>query len=143
MFGTLLTWFQEKTSSVFVIATANNVDVLPPELLRKGRFDETFFVDLPSDAERRTIFRIHLSKRDRVADNFDVAALSAACDGFSGSEIEQAVISALFDAFAEKTELTTDHMHHALKETVPLSRLMERKIADLRAWAKGRTRPAA
>ncbi|MBN1867499.1 AAA family ATPase [Candidatus Sumerlaeota bacterium] len=142
VFGTLLTWFQEKESAVFVIATANNVEVLPPELLRKGRFDEIFFVDLPNQAERESIFRIHLAKRRRSPDKFDVARLAAAAEGFSGAEIEQAIISALFDAFSERTDITTAHVLHSIEETVPLSRLMEKEIQHRREWADGRTRPA-
>jgi SpoVK/Ycf46/Vps4 family AAA+-type ATPase len=143
VFGTVLTWLQEKTSSVFVIATANNVNVLPPELLRKGRFDETFFVDLPNEEERNNIFRIHIAKRRRDPKNYDVSAFVRASVGFSGAEIEQAVVSALFEAFAERTELGSNHILMALTETVPLSRLMERQITELRQWAKGRTRPAS
>ena len=142
VFGTILTWLQEKTSSVFVIATANNVEVLPPELLRKGRFDETFFVDLPNAVERESIFRIHLDKRGRASTNYDIAALAKAAADFSGAEIEQAVISAMFDAFAERSDITTAHMLKSLQETVPLSKLMEKEIKERRAWADGRTRPA-
>ncbi|NQU45265.1 AAA family ATPase [bacterium] len=142
VFATILTWLQEKTSGVFVIATANNVEVLPPELLRKGRFDEIFFVDLPTPEERASIFAIHLEKRKRPAKNFRIEPLVEASEGFSGSEIEQAVISALFDAFTEKTDISTDCILHSLQETVPLSRLMEREITHRREWAKGRTRPA-
>jgi len=142
VFGTIITWLQEKTSSVFVIATANNVEVLPPELLRKGRFDEIFFVDLPNPAERESIFRIHLAKRRRNPDHFDIKALTQASEGFSGAEIEQAVIAALFDAFTERTDITTEHVLHAIRETVPLSRLMDQEIRRRREWSKGRTRPA-
>jgi SpoVK/Ycf46/Vps4 family AAA+-type ATPase len=142
VFGTILTWLQEKESAVFVIATANNVSVLPPELLRKGRFDEIFFVDLPNANERAHIFRIHLKKRSRPPENYRIDQLAAASTGFSGSEIEQAIISAMFDAFSERTELATGHILKALEETVPLSRLMEREIKERREWARGRTRPA-
>ncbi|MFO0872451.1 MAG: AAA family ATPase [Phycisphaerales bacterium] len=138
--STLLTWLSEKTKPVFVLATANDISQLPPELLRKGRLDEIFFVDLPALAERRVIVRIHLAKRGRDAANFDVEALAVAADGFSGAEIEQAVISALYDAFALGRELTTDDVLQAMRETVPLSRTMSERIASLRAWADGRAR---
>lgn len=143
VFGTILTWLQEKTSSVFVIATANHVESLPPELLRKGRFDEIFFVDLPDAAEREVIFHIHILKRGRQPLDFDLKRLGAAAEGFSGAEIEQAVISALFDAFADRSEVTTEHIDRAIRETFPLSRLMADEISARRAWAKGRTRPAS
>jgi SpoVK/Ycf46/Vps4 family AAA+-type ATPase len=142
VFGTILTWLQEKSSSVFVIATANNVEALPPELLRKGRFDEIFFVDLPTLEERVSIFRIHIERRRRKAERFDLKALAVAAEGFSGSEIEQAVIAALFHAFTEKTDIETPHIMRAIRETVPLSRLMDKEIQKRRDWAKGRTRPA-
>lgn len=143
VFGSLLTWLQEKNSAVFVIATANNVQNLPPELLRKGRFDEIFFVDLPSQQERERIFQIHLKKRRRKPENFDVPLLAREADGFSGAEIEQAVIAALFHAFTEKKDLQTGHIEKALAETYPLSQLMAREIAERRKWAEGRTRPAS
>jgi SpoVK/Ycf46/Vps4 family AAA+-type ATPase len=123
--------------------TANNVEVLPPELLRKGRFDEIFFVDLPNAAERESIFRIHLAKRGRPPKNYNIPALAQGADGFSGAEIEEGIISALFDAYADRVELANEHIARSLKETVPLSRLMEREINDRRQWAKGRTRPAS
>ena len=125
VFGSFVTWLQEKTAPVFVIATANQVTLLPPELLRKGRFDEIFFVDLPDDDERRDIFRIHVAKRKRTPETFDVAVLAKQSDGFSGSEIEQAVISALYDAFDLGRDLKTGDMQQAVGETVPLSRTME------------------
>src|SRR5881398_323403 len=109
VFGSLLTWLQEKTAPVFVVATANRIDALPPELLRKGRFDEIFFIDLPSAAERREIFRIHIQRRGRDPLRFDLDALSTAAEGYSGSEIEQAVIAGLYLAFAEGGELTQSH----------------------------------
>lgn len=143
VFGSILTWLQEKTSSVFVIATANNVEVLPPELLRKGRFDEIFFVDLPTLEERMDIFKIHLDKRRRPSENYDVQGLAKQADGFSGAEIEQAIVSALFDAFYEEKELETRHIIAAIDETVPLSKLMAEEIDSRRRWADGRTRPAS
>ena len=138
MFGALLTWMQERTEPVFLIATANDIEALPPELLRKGRFDEIFFVDLPSLESRSTIIEIHLKKRKRDPAKFDIAALAVAADGFSGAEIEQAIISALHDAFSLKMELMTQHILDALKNSPPLSVTMSEKVAALREWAQGR-----
>jgi hypothetical protein len=138
MFGALLTWMQDHRSAVFLVATANDVDALPPELLRKGRFDEIFFVDLPDERVRRDIFRTHLEKRGRAAAGFDLEALSRAADGFSGAEIEQAVIAALIDAFSRKEELRTAHLLDALTATRPLSVTMSERVARLRQWAAGR-----
>src|SRR5437867_4567536 len=143
VFGTFLTWLSEKTAPVFVVATANDISQLPPELLRKGRFDEIFFVDLPRADERREIFGIHLAKRGRDAASFDLPALVGASPDFSGAEIEQAVISALFDAFSGRQELTPPHVLAALRETVPLCRTMDEPIGQLRAWAEGRARNAS
>lgn len=138
MFGTLLTWMQEHTESVFLVATANDIEALPPELLRKGRFDEIFFVDLPDCGARRRIFEIHLSRRDRDPKSFDVAALAESCEGYSGAEIEQAIVSALHDAFVEQSKLTTEHIAAALRRSPPLSVTMAERIAALRQWAQGR-----
>ncbi len=143
VFGHLLTWLQEKTAPVFVIATANRIDGLPPELLRKGRFDEIFFVDLPKQKERAAIFAIHLRKRRREPGKFDVGRLAALAEGFSGAEIEQAVVAALYDCFAESQELSQAAIERAISETHPLSRTMREEIERLRTWAKDRTRPAA
>jgi SpoVK/Ycf46/Vps4 family AAA+-type ATPase len=143
VFGTLLTWLQEKTAPAFVVATANRIDALPPELLRKGRFDEIFFIDLPEHSERREIFEIHVRRRRRDPKTFDLDALAHAADGFSGAEIEQAVVSALYDAFAEKTELTQRHLAKAVGETKPLSITMAEEIDRVRDWARTRTRPAS
>ncbi|MBI5368250.1 MAG: AAA family ATPase [Planctomycetes bacterium] len=143
VFGTLLTWLSEKTSPVFVIATANDIAHLPPELLRKGRFDEIFFVDLPSEEERREIFGIHLTRRGRAAKGFDLARLAGAAQGFSGAEIEEAIVSALFDVFSAGKELETADVLTAIGATVPLSRTMEEGLSRLRAWAEGRARPAS
>ncbi len=142
MFGTLLTWMQERTAPVFLIATANDIESLPPELLRKGRFDEIFFVDLPKLEARAAIFHIHLTKRKRNPDTFDLAALAAASDGYSGAEIEQAVISGLFEAFSAKTDLTTEILITTLRNSPPLSVTMAERINDLRAWSQGRCVPA-
>ena len=143
VFGTFLTWLSEKSAPVFVVATANEVTQLPPELLRKGRLDEIFYVDLPSPEERGEIFRIHLAKRHRAAESFQIPALAAASEGFSGAEIEEAIISALYDAFYAKEELATGHVLAALKQTVPLAKTMAEKIAAQRNWAIGRARNAS
>jgi hypothetical protein len=143
VFGTFLTWLSEKVAPVFVVATANDISQLPPELLRKGRFDEIFFVDLPSAEERAEVFRIHLSKRGRDPENYDVAALVETSVDFSGAEIEEAIISALYDAFYGREELQTAHVLSVLAETVPLARTMDEHIGRLRAWADGRARNAS
>jgi SpoVK/Ycf46/Vps4 family AAA+-type ATPase len=143
VFGALLTWLQEKTAPVFVVATANRIDALPPELLRKGRFDEIFFVDLPSAEERAEIFRIHLERRRRDGERYDLGALALAAVDFSGAEIEQAVIAALYDAFAERNELEQRHLLQAIGETIPLAKTMHHEIDRLREWAATRTRRAS
>jgi adenylate kinase family enzyme len=143
VFGTFLTWLSEKDAAVFVVATANDISQLPPELLRKGRFDEIFYIDLPSAAERAEVFRIHLEKRRRHPEDFDVAALVEASKDFSGAEIEESIISALYDAFNDRTDLATGHVMAALAETVPLARTMDEQIAGLRSWAEGRARNAS
>jgi SpoVK/Ycf46/Vps4 family AAA+-type ATPase len=138
MFGTLLTWMQEHEDPVFVIATANDIEALPPELLRKGRFDEIFFVDLPTENVRKEIFAIHLKKRKRDPEHFDLEALARTSEGYSGSEIEQAVISALHSAYADKTELDTNRILSALRTSPPLSVTMAESVQCLRAWSEGR-----
>jgi AAA+ superfamily predicted ATPase len=143
VFGTFLTWLSEKTAPVFVIATANDISHLPPELLRKGRVDEIFFVDLPSEAERKEIFRIHLAKRKRDPLKFDLDALAKQSDGFSGAEIEEAIISGLFDAFGQGSDLDTAILRGGLAESVPLSRTMSEELNRLRTWAQGRARPSS
>mgnify|MGYP005843642977 FL=1 len=143
VFGTFVTWLQEKTAPVFVVATANDISQLPPELLRKGRFDEIFFVDLPDENERKEIFRIHLAKRKREPERFDVDAFAVQSEGYSGAEIEQAVVSALYAAFGQGRELTNEDVTRALRESVPLSVTMSEEIDALRAWADRRARPAA
>jgi len=143
VFATFLTWLQEKTSPVFVVATANNIDNLPPELVRKGRFDDIFFVDLPSTAERKEIFLIHLRKRGRAPETFDIESLAAATEGFSGAEIEQAVIDALYRAFPQGRDILTSDIGAVINDTVPLSRTMSEDISRLRTWAKDRARPAS
>lgn len=143
VFGTFLTWLSEKTAPVFVVASANHIAQLPPELLRKGRLDEIFFVDLPGSVERQEIFRIHLTKRGRHTARFDTAELAGLSEGFSGAEIEQAIISALYDAFYASRDLTPEDLTEALRQTVPLSRTMAEQINQLRNWARGRARAAS
>ena len=142
VFGTFLTWLSEKTAPVFVIATANDISHLPPELLRKGRVDEIFFVDLPNEDERREIFRIHLAKRKRDPAKFDLDGLARLSDGFSGAEIEEAIISGLYDAFSQGTDLDTAILRAGIAETVPLSKTMSEELSRLRNWAQGRARPS-
>ena len=137
--GTLLTWMAENDNPVFIVMTSNDINRLPPELIRKGRLDEIFFVDLPCEATRKEIFLIHLNKRNHLADNFDLERLSNQSDGFSGSEIEQAVVAGLYSALAESTTLNTDILVEELKRTQPLSVVMSEKIIQLRSWAENRT----
>src|SRR5258707_9534542 len=143
VFGTFLTWLSEKSAPVFVVATANDISQLPPELLRKGRLDEIFFVDLPSREERMDIFRIHLNKRGRDAAHFQLPALGDASKDFSGAEIEEAINSALYDAFYAHDDITTEQVLIALGQTVPLARTMDEQIDGLRSWAEGRARNAS
>jgi hypothetical protein len=138
LFGAFLTWLQEKKQEVFVVATANNLSLLPPELLRKGRFDEIFFVDLPDDSEREAIWKIHLELRKQDTKQFDLIKIVSASDGFSGSEIEQAVVSALYRALHQKMPLTTDLLMTELVSTVPLSVTRHEDINQLRETAQGR-----
>lgn len=137
--GTLLTWMAEKQVPVFLVATANDIERLPAELIRKGRFDEIFFVDLPDTEVRKTIFRIHLDKRDLDSSNFDTGLLAENSEGFSGAEIEQAVVSALYASHARQTEIDTSHIMDELMKTRPLSVVMQEKVSYLRQWADGRT----
>jgi ATPase family associated with various cellular activities (AAA) len=143
LLGSFLTWLQEKRADVFVVATANDLSKLPPELLRKGRFDEIFFVDLPGAAEREAIFRIHLGLRRVDVAAFDLPALSAAADGFSGAEIEQAVIAAALRALQAKQPLSTALVVEELGATVPLSRSRAEDVKALREWAAGRFVPVS
>jgi hypothetical protein len=138
LFASFLTWLQEKKEGVFVVGAANDLNRVPPELLRKGRFDEIFFVDLPSGAEREQIFRIHLRFRKQDPATFDLAALAAASEGFSGAEIEQAVIAALYRALHAKEPLTTERVLESLRATVPLSVSRREDISRIRAMAEGR-----
>lgn len=143
IFGSFLTWMQEKSSPVFVMATANRVERLPGEFLRKGRFDEIFFVDLPTSEERKEIFNIHLSKRRRDIARFDLDQLANVCEGYSGAEIEQALIAAMYEAFAQEREFTQLDIIAAIKSTLPLSKTMTEQVTALRDWARQRARPAA
>lgn len=137
--GTLLTWMAERDAPVFMVATANAVDRLPPELLRKGRFDELFFVDLPDQSTRAEIFRIHLARRELDADSFDLAALANACDGFSGAEIEQVVVSAVYAGQAQSRDPDHQMLLDCVRATSPLSVVMAEALDDLRGWASERT----
>jgi SpoVK/Ycf46/Vps4 family AAA+-type ATPase len=139
VFGRLLTWLNDRKAPVFVVATSNNIKELPPELTRKGRFDEIFFVDLPTAAERREIFSVHLKKRKRNAALFDLNALAEASDGFTGAEIEQAVVAALYTAFSKGMEVTSAIIAAELSATKPLSVTRAEEIAALREWARDRT----
>jgi len=143
VFGALLTWLQEKSAAVFVVATANRIDALPPELLRKGRFDEIFFVDLPDAKERAEIFGIHLRRRGRDPARYELLQLGSFTDGYSGAEIEQVIVAALYQAFAQQTELSQEHLVQAVRETFPLSKTLREEIQKLRRWALDRTRPAS
>ena len=137
--GTFLSWMQERRGDVFVVATANDVTKLPAEFLRKGRFDEIFFVDLPDAESRSEIFRIHLLKRGKLPQKFDLAALTAATDQFSGAEIEQIVVSALYTAFSEQADLTTESLLREVRATRPLSHTMAERVSWMREWARERT----
>ena len=139
--GSFLTWMAERRSKVFVVATANDISTLPPELVRKGRFDEIFFVDLPNDDVRTSILAIHLANRKQSLKNFDLERLTAATEGFSGAEIEQAIVSSLYAAHAHKEPLATDHILAEIEQTRPLSIVMAERIAAMRDWAAGRTVP--
>jgi len=143
VFGTFISWLADKTAPCFVVATANDVSALPPELLRKGRFDEIFFVDLPSQNERKEIFAIHLKKRGRNPDEFDLDHLTESSAGYSGAEIEQAVISALYDAFDLDRDVNTGDILATLSQSVPLSMTMKESIDLLREWSDTRARPAS
>lgn len=139
IFGTFLSWLQERRGDVFIVATANDVKALPPEFMRKGRFDEIFFVDLPDARTRKDIFSIHLEKRGKNPALFDLDELSDSAGGFSGSEIEQVIVSGLYSAFSEKKELSTEILLNEISATRPLSETMSERIALLREWARDRT----
>jgi SpoVK/Ycf46/Vps4 family AAA+-type ATPase len=139
MLGTLLTWMAERRSSVFLVATANDIERLPPELMRKGRFDEIFFVDLPDAATREAIFAIHLGRHRIPATAAERAALAAACEGFAGAEVEAAVLSARYEAHALGQPAAAAHVQAELARTKPLSVTRAEALSALRAWALGRT----
>jgi hypothetical protein len=141
--GSLLTWQQEKKKQVFLVATANEVEALPPEMLRKGRFDEIFFVDLPDIHERQEILEIHLTKRGRYFDEPVVEDIAQRAEYFSGAELEQVVVSAMYSAYAEDREMEAQDLEYAVKETIPLYRTYEERIKALREWAQNRARPAS
>ncbi len=142
LLATLLTWMQDREAGVFLAATSNNITVLPPEMVRKGRFDEIFFVDLPDEKTRESLFSLHLKKRGRDASGFDLQRLATASDGFSGAEIEQGIIAALYTAFSQKQSLSTEILLAELQSTRPLSVTRFEEIAAIREWAKGRAVPA-
>jgi len=143
VFGSFLTWMQEKTAPVFVVATSNDISILPPEALRKGRFDEIFFIDLPDVEERREIFAIHLARRGRDPQNFNLNRLARQSESFSGAEIEQAVIAGLYDAFDAGRDLTDQDILSNLASSLPLSHTMEYQVGELRNWARTHARPAS
>jgi ATP-dependent 26S proteasome regulatory subunit len=142
LLATLLTWMQDRESGVFLAATSNNISALPPEMLRKGRFDEIFFVDLPDAPTRAALFTLHLKKRGRDSQAFDLLKLAAGSDGFSGAEIEQAIAAGLYTAFAAKQQLSTEILLGELKSTQPLSVTRSEDIASIREWARTRAVPA-
>ncbi|HVV01495.1 MAG TPA: AAA family ATPase, partial [Verrucomicrobiae bacterium] len=137
--GTLLTWMSERRSPVFVVATANEITRLPPEMVRKGRFDEIFFVDLPSAENRKQIFEIHLTKRGLNPAEFNLAQLSADTEGFSGAEIEQAIVSAMYAAHAEGRAVEQSDLQAEVRQTRPLSVVMAEEVQATREWAANRT----
>jgi SpoVK/Ycf46/Vps4 family AAA+-type ATPase len=141
--GTFLTWMQEKKKPVFVVATANNISQLPPELLRKGRVDEIFFVDLPTKEERKEILKIHIKNRHRDPDIFELEELSEISIGFSGAELEEAVKEAMFQAYDKAEELNSYHIKEAIEKTFPLAKTMNEVIEDMRKWAESRAVPAS
>jgi SpoVK/Ycf46/Vps4 family AAA+-type ATPase len=143
LLASFLSWMQDRKAPVFVAATCNNVTALPPELIRKGRFDELFFVDLPNQMERRQIFSIQLARRKRNPQEFDLEGIEEAAQGYSGAEIEAAVQSALYAAFSAKEQLTTEFLLEALRQTVPLSTTRAEEIESLREWADTRAVPAS
>jgi SpoVK/Ycf46/Vps4 family AAA+-type ATPase len=138
LLATLLTWMQDRESGVFLAATSNHITVLPPEMLRKGRFDEIFFVDLPNTQARADLFALHVRKRGRDANGFDLAKLAAATEGFSGAEIEQAIVAGLYTAFSQKQPLTTEILLGEVKGTQPLSVTRAEEVSAMRDWAKNR-----
>jgi SpoVK/Ycf46/Vps4 family AAA+-type ATPase len=143
LLASFLSWMQDRKAPVFVAATCNNVSALPPELIRKGRFDELFFVDLPSQAERKQILGIQLTKRKRNPADFSLDQVAAAARGYSGAEIESVVQTALYAAYSQKQQLATRHLLDAIHATVPLSTTRAEEIEALREWARQRAVPAS
>jgi SpoVK/Ycf46/Vps4 family AAA+-type ATPase len=141
--GTFLTWMQEKEKSVFVVATANNISLLPPELLRKGRVDEIFFVDLPTESERLEIIKIHLAKTENMFEDEDLLVIAKITTGFSGAELEESIMEALYRAYDNKKPLNISHIKDAILNTRLLSQTMYESILDMRAWAAHRALPAS
>jgi SpoVK/Ycf46/Vps4 family AAA+-type ATPase len=139
VFGAFLSWLQDRRGDVFVVATSNDVAKLPPEFIRKGRFDEVFFVDLPNVEARSAIFTIHLRKRKQDPAVFDLGRLAKASEGFSGAEMEQAIVAGLYTAFSAGTQLSTEMLLAEITSTRPLSRTMREKLDSLRSWAATRT----
>jgi len=142
LLGSFSTWLQEREGAVFAVATANDVSRLPPELLRRGRFDELFFVDLPDATARRAILEVHLRKRGRDPAAFDLGTLAEACEDFSGAELEQVVVGALHRAFAARREVENGDLRRVAQDLVPLFRTYEEEIKALREWSRGRARSA-
>jgi SpoVK/Ycf46/Vps4 family AAA+-type ATPase len=143
IFSTFLTWMQEKPPLVFIAATANRIQALPAEVIRKGRFDQIFFVDLPNDEERKQICEIHLKRNDADLAQFDLVLLSAITKGWAGAEIEQAIISARVDAYHENRSFTMEDIKRNTSRTVPLSKTMDEQMKKIRSWAFGRATPAS
>ena len=141
--GFFLTWMQEKSSPVFVVATANEVRALPPELLRKGRFDEIFFVDLPNVHERLSVLEIHLRLRKRDPRGFDLTPVAEETEKFSGAELEQVIVAGLFAAFDQQRDLSSEDLLDVAREMVPLAVTMDDRLKELREWARPRARPAS
>jgi SpoVK/Ycf46/Vps4 family AAA+-type ATPase len=138
IFSAFLTWMQEKSADVFVAATANRIDLLPAEIIRKGRFDQVFFIDLPNDGEREQIFKVHLSRRGNRVEEFDLPLLSVATEFWNGAEIEHVVEAAMIEAFHRGTPLTQDDLYTIIRGTVPLSRTMSEQIKFIKGWASER-----
>jgi len=138
IFSGFLTWMQEKSALVFVAATANRIHLLPAEIIRKGRFDQVFFVDLPNEEERKQIFAIHLKKAKQEVGKYDLVFLAKATVGWNGAEIEQAVVSGVVDAYSESRELSEDDLYRMISATVPLAVTMEEQIKQIRSWAHER-----
>jgi SpoVK/Ycf46/Vps4 family AAA+-type ATPase len=143
IFSAFLTWMQEKSPLVFVAATANRIQALPAEVIRKGRFDQVFFIDLPNDEERKQIFEIHLKRNGADPSNFDRVFLAAATKGWNGAEIEQAILSARVDAYHDRRPFTIDDITRNTSRMVALSKTMEEQMKKIRSWAFGRATPAS